>query len=95
MFRTVTTKTGVVIRVLDLTYDKFRWRIEHESRGIYTGFDNHLGTGRWSPKFRYSILRDDPQAWFSDDTDRAIEELTRVMAHAPKAYLIKTLRRDG
>lgn len=92
--RTLNLKGGGTLQMLDLVEDKIRYRIEHETRGIYVGFW-HNSKDEYVPRFRHSILRTDANAWFADSADRAVQEMERVTRHVPKAYLVRMLRSTG
>lgn len=65
-----------------------RYVIEHRSRGVFVGFDNHHITGEWVPKFRWSISRIDPSVQFFYSEEGAKKELVKISAKVTKCYII-------
>lgn len=70
-----------------------RFIIEHASRGAFVGM-NHNGNGDWAPRFRWSILRTDPEVLWWPTREQAERMLATVRRQAPKAYIVPlTMRR--
>lgn len=58
--------------------DAKRYIIEHPTRGVYLGFDHSRHTGKWQPKFSWSMPRSDPRVLRYLTIERARQELGKI-----------------
>jgi hypothetical protein len=85
---------GRVVRMLDTVAEQCEFVIEHETRGIFRGFDHAASSCAWGPRFLRSdrITRRSPEVWSTRDPTAALSMIGRVLDHVKDAYLVKLLR---
>lgn len=92
-FLNVKTKSGVTAKMLNLV--DFVWSIESETLGAFRAFDRSETSNEYKPRWLRAdhITRRSPEIWSTHDSSAALEMIERVLAHHPKAYLVRMTRK--
>jgi hypothetical protein len=64
------------------------WVIEHRSRGCFVGMIHSDEKSAWTPRFRWSILRSDPQVVRYRSEAAARLGLRKLSDHVKGCYLV-------
>lgn len=85
-------RDGVEFKMLNLV--EFVWIIEHETQGLYRGFDDSRASNEWKPRWLRGdkFHRRHQDVWKTYSADDARREILSVIKFHKDAYLVRMKR---